>query len=140
MINNLRSFVLFASLMFASSGAMANESCGSKDFEPNSLIFKADNLEVRALAKPNEIKVGKTFELDIIICEGADGLAVSKADARMPRHGHGMNYAAKVERLNTDTFHAGPFLFHMPGLWEFALTVKSPSGTNVLTQEIEIAP
>jgi len=46
-----------------------------------------------------------------------------RVDARMPAHGHGMNYVAKVKAFGAGRYQADGLLFHMPGRWEFVFDV-----------------
>jgi hypothetical protein len=69
--------------------------------------------------------VSRHFAVEVAVCakDGApepDGL---RLDARMPAHGHGMNYVAKITALGGGRFRADGLMFHMPGRWEFAFEI-----------------
>lgn len=76
--------------------------------------------EVALRLPDNGIKVGVLFALDVEIC--ATGWDLVGADARMPLHGHGMNYAPTIETANGAARTDG-WLFHMPGTWDITLLV-----------------
>ncbi|MBC7778818.1 MAG: hypothetical protein H7125_01820 [Proteobacteria bacterium] len=78
-------------------------------------------------ADPQRIPVGRHFALDLIACpkpgaSAIDGLGV---DARMPAHGHGMNYKPSVKALGENRYRAEGLMFHMPGQWELAFELRS---------------
>ncbi len=67
------------------------------------------------------ISVGRAFSLLVDVCN-ADGTAFAgtlEADAHMPQHRHGMNYAPEIKVLGDGRFRVDGFLFHMPGQWQF---------------------
>lgn len=78
-------------------------------------------------ADPQKISVGRHFAIDIVACAktgapAASGIAV---DARMPSHGHGMNYKAGIKAIGEGRYRAEGLLFHMPGNWELTFDVRS---------------
>jgi hypothetical protein len=78
-------------------------------------------------ADPQKIPVGRHFAIDIVACAkpgapAASGIAV---DARMPSHGHGMNYKAGIKVIGEGRYRAEGLLFHMPGSWELVFDVRS---------------
>ncbi|MCE2950043.1 MAG: hypothetical protein ACK515_13180 [bacterium] len=78
-------------------------------------------------ADPQKILVGRHFAIDIVACAkpgapAASGIAV---DARMPSHGHGMNYKAGIKPVGENRYRAEGLLFHMPGSWELVFDVRS---------------
>ena len=78
-------------------------------------------------ADPQKIPVGRHFAIDIVACAKpgappASGIAV---DARMPSHGHGMNYKAGIKAIGENRYRAEGLLFHMPGSWELVFDVRS---------------
>ena len=95
--------------------------------------------ELAYAVDPLPLAVGRHFALEVAIC-GADrapyegDLAV---DATMPSHGHGMNYAPKVERRGPGRFRAEGYLLHMPGRWrlEFLLGEAQPVR---ITSEVQV--
>lgn len=89
---------------------------------------------------PAKIAVSRHFALDIVVCPKADapparGLAV---DARMPAHGHGMNYQAVVTPAGAGRFRAEGLLFHMPGRWELAFDVLGADSPERITHGVTL--
>jgi hypothetical protein len=69
--------------------------------------------------------LSKHFSVEVAICPkgGAPEPEALRVDARMPAHGHGMNYTAQVKSLGGARYRADGLLFHMPGQWEFLFDV-----------------
>jgi len=76
--------------------------------------------------KPSPIPMNEKFDLRFTVAPksgSADGLAV-QVDARMPAHGHGMNYVPRVARTPDGSYTAEGMLFHMPGHWELYFDIS----------------
>lgn len=82
--------------------------------------------------KPAPVAVARHFALDIAVCAkaGAPAPEALAVDARMPEHGHGMNYKAAVKSLGDGRFQADGLMFHMPGRWEFVFEVRAGGVTE----------
>jgi hypothetical protein len=93
----------------------------------------------RIVTLPQKIEVGVPFQVDIKVC-AADGGALDRLaiDATMPAHRHGMNYTPEITRLGPGRYRATGFLFHMPGEWEFALSVTSAGATSILRLPVRV--
>lgn len=93
----------------------------------------------RIVTAPEKIAVGTPFNVEIEVC-ATDGGAVERLaiDATMPAHRHGMNYKPEIELLGPGRYRATGFLFHMPGQWEFALSVTSAAATSVLRLPLRV--
>ncbi len=78
-------------------------------------------------ADPQKIPVGRHFAIDIVACAktGAPAASGISVDARMPSHGHGMNYKAGIKAIGEGHYRAEGLLFHMPGNWELMFDVRS---------------
>jgi hypothetical protein len=89
----------------------------------------------RAVPAPT---VGNHFALELAVCPrgGAPAAESLGVDARMPEHGHGMNYRAAVKRLGADRFRAEGLMFHMPGRWQLVIDVRSGQTSERLTHDI----
>jgi hypothetical protein len=88
-----------------------------------------------AVASP-PIAVGKHFALDIQVCP-LDAV-LSRVDATMPEHRHGMNYRPSLKRLGPGQWRAEGLLFHMPGRWQLRLDVQTAGGTESLLAPITL--
>ena len=84
--------------------------------------------------------VGRHFSLWIAVCaRGAPAApeAVS-VDARMPAHGHGMNYQPSVVVLGEGRYRADGLMFHMPGRWELVFAVREDGRTERIVHTFEL--
>lgn len=85
-------------------------------------------LLARSLPMPPPIAA--PFALDILICR--DGAPVGgrlSFDARMPAHGHGMNYRPRLTRRPQGEVRIEGLLLHMPGFWEATVTLREDGRT-----------
>lgn len=83
---------------------------------------------------PGNPGVSRHFAVEVVVCAKAGEAAAEglKLDARMPAHGHGMNYAAKVKALGGGRFQAEGLMFHMAGRWEFVFDIAGKSSGRVI--------
>jgi len=90
---------------------------------------------------PAPIPLGRHFALDVVICPAAGGGRpdLARVDARMPEHGHGMNYRTTVAKRGEGRWRADGLMFHMPGRWEliFDLRDGSRSARIALEERVE---
>ena len=83
--------------------------------------------------------VSMPFALAITVCPTGNQVADRvTADASMPAHKHGMNYAPEVVSKRAGVFEATGFLFHMPGLWRISVSVYNDGGTHHFTHDVEV--
>jgi hypothetical protein len=91
-------------------------------------------------AEPAPIPIGAHFSLEFRIC-AAPGMPMPEVvavDARMPAHGHGMNYAPSLVRATDGRFRAEGLMFHMPGRWELMFDLKGAAGMDRLTAAVTV--
>lgn len=79
------------------------------------------------------VPLNENFDVDItatpdVMPEG--GFTVTRADASMPAHGHGMNVEPEVTDNGDGTATAGPFNFMMEGHWVVEVDLTSGDGTE----------
>lgn len=88
----------------------------------------------------NRIPMAKHFALDIQLCarDGALDLQLSKADASMPEHRHGMNYRPVITGLGGGRFRVDGMMFHMAGRWQLAFEVRAGKETIRLSHDLQI--
>ena len=88
---------------------------------------------------PEKPGVSRHFGMEVVVCAKAGAPAAEglKLDARMPAHGHGMNYAAKVRALGGGRFQAEGLMFHMPGRWEFVFDIAAGKTPGRVTHAID---
>lgn len=87
--------------------------------------------------KPVKPAVSAHFSIELVVCAKAGEPAPDsvRVDARMPEHGHGMNYRAEIKSLGSGHFQADGLLFHMPGRWEIVFDVRSGDASDRITHD-----
>lgn len=129
--------VLAAAAFAFSAAALAQENpCARQD---TALRAQSDRYTVyfRMLPSP---AVGRHFGLAFAVCRPAgaahpDSVAV---DARMPSHGHGMNYRPTVAALGEGRYRAEGLMLHMPGVWELAFVVREAGTSERITYSLTL--
>jgi hypothetical protein len=88
---------------------------------------------------PATVSVGKPFIVELQVCAG-DGARIERLviDATMPAHRHGMNYKPELVALGAGRHEGRGFLFHMPGRWEFQLSVYGAATPAVLKLGVDV--
>ena len=93
------------------------------------------DLKILAMLEP--VTVSKPFALDLTICGNNAPLSV-EADAWMPRHKHGMNYAPVVTPQGGGKYAVSNMVFHMPGLWQVRVNVRDPENDRPTTYLLDV--
>ena len=97
--------------------------------------------EVLAVPEPAPLEVGRQFALRLALCGDASGWTVREVDARMPQHGHGMNYRASVSaEAEEGRYRAEGLLLHMPGRWRFSVEAEQAGKRVVYTADVLVMP
>lgn len=87
-----------------------------------------------------EPAVGQHFRLLLTVC-GRTGPAAPDSvgvDARMPAHGHGMNYRPGITPLGAGGFRAEGLLLHMPGRWELEFLVREGGRAERVVHRLDL--
>ena len=89
---------------------------------------------------PARLKAGQPLRLEVAVCakDAATAAERVEVDARMPAHGHGMNYKPMVSQVTTGLFHAEGLLLHMPGAWELIIEVSANGRTDRLVAPLTV--
>jgi len=87
---------------------------------------------LRAAEPP--IVVGEHFSLLVQVCP-AD-VALTRVDATMPEHRHGMNYRPELQALGGGRWRVKGLMFHMAGRWELVFEVAAGSTTTRLADDM----
>lgn len=90
--------------------------------------------EVYAVLDPLVISQPTGLKLTVCDAEAAE-IAV---DAWMPAHQHGMNYAPDVRNLGGRRYAVSNMVYHMPGLWELKVTVRSAADKTVYVLDMPV--
>ena len=106
------------------------------DFAGAQRTLAAGRYAVAYRAVPQKIPLGQHFALELAVCAnaGAPPFEELTVDARMPEHGHGMNYKTSVRRTADGRYRAEGLLFHMPGRWEIIIELRAAARTDRVTQ------
>jgi hypothetical protein len=83
------------------------------------------------------IKQSKLFAIEVQICPA--NAVLTRVDATMPEHQHGMNYRPSLQRIGDakeGRWRADGLMFHMPGRWELRLDVRADGRTEKLTDTV----
>ena len=99
------------------------------------------------LTTAESMTVSEAFDAMIRVCSH-DPAAVSLSDitinidAVMQAHGHGMNYTPDVRAVSTSEhmaeFRVEGLVLHMPGEWEWQVTIKDRGASQTLLQSFEL--
>ena len=132
--------LVFAALVFGAGQALALE-CGPAAGS-DERIAKGDDFYIKFRAEPGPPPMGDLFVVLAQACSSShtplDGQL--GADAIMPAHGHGMNYAVKPVNTRRGAARLEGFLWQMPGLWQVRFRLKSGSETYRATHDYEFVP
>jgi hypothetical protein len=92
--------------------------------------------------EPREIKVGRFFEGEVVVCRAPNVGDIDRIviDARMPAHGHGMNYRPKGARAGSDSFRFTGLMLHMAGTWQLTFDVYQGERRMRLSRELDVKP
>lgn len=88
----------------------------------------------------NRIPLAKHFSLDVQLCgpAGVSPAQLTRADATMPAHRHGMNYRPVIKALGNGRFRVDGMMFHMAGGWQLAFEVLSGKEILRLSHDVQV--
>jgi hypothetical protein len=86
--------------------------------------------------EPATITVGKPFVLWLTVCPSSATL--TRVDAQMPAHRHGMNYKPSIQAVSPGQWRAEGLLWHMPGVWEWRFDVQLHDTTHTLRSGVSL--
>jgi hypothetical protein len=129
---------LGALLVAVAAGVAAAEACEvPADFTPRGRV-EAPGLVVVFRTVPPAIEIGRHFAVDALVCGDNAGPTLTRVDATMPQHRHGMNYRPTLAAKGGGRYVAEGFLFHMPGRWELSFEVESGGRRTRLATDVVI--
>jgi hypothetical protein len=127
---NATLLILFLLLPMTAAGAQA--SADSQSVRTLNLHSYEGAITARLIV-PERITPFSTFTIHVVLeCE-RESLCHEphvRFNARMPGHGHGMNYAVSVTRESDTRFRVEGVRLHMPGTWDLHLDVQPAHGRN----------
>jgi hypothetical protein len=98
--------------------------------------MKTENVQAAWSVESGPIVVGRHFAIEVKLCPA--GAVLTRADASMPEHRHGMNYRPSLKRLGDGRWRVEGLMFHMPGRWELQLDVQAAGRTERLLDTINL--
>jgi hypothetical protein len=85
---------------------------------------------------PAVIEVGRHFAVDVRVCAEGTAPVLTRVDADMPEHRHGMNYRPTLAAKRDGRSEAEGFLVHMPGRWRLTFDVEHAGRRGRLMSDI----
>ena len=107
------------------------------DFAPRGRT-EADGVVVVFRTVPASIELGRHFAVEAVLCADGGTPTLTRVDATMPEHGHGMNYKPTLAPKGDGRYVAEGFLFHMPGRWQLVFDVARGEKRSRLTTDLEL--
>lgn len=98
--------------------------------------LKSENVQAAWKVERGPIAVGRHFAIEVQLCP--DVAVLTRADASMPEHRHGMNYRPSVKPLGDGRWRVEGLMFHMPGRWELLLDVRLAGRTERVLDTITL--
>jgi hypothetical protein len=89
---------------------------------------------------PEKPAISEPFYVHIVMCDAEANTDIESINAWMPDHNHGMNYTPQLISVEASTTTFEGFLFHMPGRWQFKLTVRNNNERSILRWDRQITP
>ncbi len=83
------------------------------------------------------IENGKLFAIEVRVCPAS--AVITRVDATMPEHQHGMNYRPSIQRIGATQdgrWRADGLMFHMPGRWELRFDIQADGRIERLTDTV----
>jgi hypothetical protein len=129
---------LGAALVAALVAGAAAEACEvPAGFTPRGRV-EAPGVTVVFRMLPPAIELGRHFTVDTIVCGDGAVPVLTRVDAQMPEHRHGMNYRPTLAPKGPGRYVAEGLLFHMPGRWELSFDVESGGRRTRLATDVVI--
>jgi hypothetical protein len=140
---SIKAVLLAVSLASAPIGVRAQalvEGCAPDDAGFTRL--RSADAEIAYRWRPETLKVGKFFELEVAACRMPPPGGVSRiiVDAQMPAHGHGMNYRPTSKAIGPDRYRFSGLMLHMAGKWRLVFDLMQGDKRTRLTQDIDVRP
>lgn len=137
-MTGLLPIILAALFAVAPLGGAAQAACSLDKVEAGkSLDAPPVRLTYRVVG--GTIKVGEPFAIEVAACIGPGNAPRRiRIDARMPAHGHGMNYTPTEKALGPGHARFEGLVFHMPGRWELSFDIYSDGARKRLLVPLDV--
>lgn len=117
------------------AGAAAEACEVPAGFTPRGRV-EAAGLVVVFRTLPPAIELGRHFAVEALVCGDGAAPVLTRVDAQMPEHRHGMNYRPTLAPKGAGRYVAEGLLFHMPGRWELSFDVESGGRRTRLATDV----
>lgn len=97
-------------------------------------VLQAGPVQLAWRAEPLKITTGQPFVLHLQLCPST--AVLTRVDATMPEHRHGMNYQPSLHALGDGRWRVDGLLWHMAGRWELQFDVQHEARTHRLRQDV----
>jgi hypothetical protein len=125
---------LLSILWLAVVTAAACESSGG--ITPPQGRVESSGIVVVFRTQPPVLELGRHFTIEALVCTDDPAPVLTRVDADMPEHRHGMNYRPTLRSLGAGRYLAEGLLFHMPGRWRLLFDVERGGGRTRLTTDV----
>lgn len=107
---------------------------------PGARLMESAHYRLAWRSDPAPVPVGRLFALEVAVCPRAATSVISEfvVDARMPGHGHGMNYKPSVKPSGDGRYRVEGMMFHMPGQWELSFELRAGGRSERLVQALAV--
>ncbi len=85
---------------------------------------------------PPAIELGRHFAVEALVCGDGAFPVLTRVDAQMPEHRHGMNYRPTLVDQGNGRYVAEGLLLHMPGRWELSFEVEAGARRTRLVSDV----
>lgn len=115
--------------------------CDPAPQDPAWIQLNAPNVTLNYRFIPDAAAVNQPLAIEVLACpqSGAAPPTQVRVDARMPAHGHGMNYRPKSTQLAAGHYRFGGLILHMPGQWQLRFDVIQAGQRTRLTTDLELS-
>lgn len=102
--------------------------------EADGAPLQAGPVQLAWRAQPGPVDTGQPFALHVQLCPAQ--AVLTRVDASMPEHRHGMNYRPSLHPLGGGRWRVDGLLWHMAGRWELRFDVQHGGSTRTARQDL----
>lgn len=145
-VHVLGTTLLVAFFGLAASTASANCPPGDADH----VVLRSNESELtlayRVILPPDkgvqagQIPMAEHFVLDVELCadDNFSATQLTRVDATMPEHRHGMNYRPLITGQGVGRFRVEGMMFHMSGHWQISFEVHTGKKVVRITDDVQV--
>ena len=85
---------------------------------------------------PPAIEIGRHFNIEALVCADGPAPVLTRVDADMPEHRHGMNYRPSLKETGAGRYVAEGLLFHMAGRWRLLFDLEQAGRRTQLVTDV----